>query len=239
MMKFFGDVQSWLYGGATAELKGLSTGFDAAKLVVAMSIAALFGMVHAFMPGHGKTVIVSYYLGRPARYLGSIGTSAILVLTHVGSAVILVLTGFIVIRRTIGGAGRAPAFEISSAVLIIAIGLWLLYRACQAHEYSHATTDGKVLAFVTGLVPCPLTTFIMVYAAAQGIILAGLLVTVGMAVGMIATIAIFALGAVVLHDRFIGLMERTERHRHRIGRGLEIASTVTIIFFGVWLLATR
>ena len=121
MMKFFGDVQSWLYGGATAELKGLSTGFDAAKLVVAMSIAALFGMVHAFMPGHGKTVIVSYYLGRPARYLGSIGTSAILVLTHVGSAVILVLTGFIVIRRTIGGAGRAPAFEISSAVLIIAI----------------------------------------------------------------------------------------------------------------------
>ncbi len=239
MMKFFGDVQSWLYGGATAELKGLSTGFDAAKLVVAMSIAALFGMVHAFMPGHGKTVIVSYYLGRPARYLGSIGTSAILVLTHVGSAVILVLTGFIVIRRTIGGAGRAPAFEISSAVLIIAIGFWLLYRACQAHEYSHATTDGKVLAFVTGLVPCPLTTFIMVYAAAQGIILAGLLVTVGMAVGMIATIAIFALGAVVLHDRFIGLMERTERHRHRIGRGLKIASAVTIIFFGVWLLATR
>ena len=239
MMKFFGDVQSWLYGGATAELKGLSTGFDAAKLVVAMSIAALFGMVHAFMPGHGKTVIVSYYLGRPARYLGSIGTSAILVLTHVGSAVILVLTGFIVIRRTIGGAGRAPAFEISSAVLIIAIGLWLLYRACQAHEHSHATTDGKVLAFVTGLVPCPLTTFIMVYAAAQGIILAGLLVTVGMAVGMIATIAIFALGAVVLHDRFIGLMERTKRHRHRIGRGLEIASAITIIFFGVWLLATR
>ena len=239
MMKFFGDVQSWLYGGATAELKGLSTGFDAAKLVVAMSIAALFGMVHAFMPGHGKTVIVSYYLGRPARYLGSIGTSAILVLTHVGSAVILVLTGFIVIRRTIGGAGRAPAFEISSAVLIIAIGLWLLYRACQAHEHSHATTDGKVLAFVTGLVPCPLTTFIMVYAAAQGIILAGLLVTVGMAVGMIATIAIFALGAVVLHDRFIGLMERTKRHRHRIGRGLEIASAVAIIFFGVWLLATR
>src|SRR5262249_52119010 len=89
----------------------------------AMSIAAIFGMVHAFMPGHGKTVIVSYYLGRPSRYLGSIGTSAILVLTHVGSAVILVLTGFIVIRRTIGSAGRAPTFEIASATLIVAIGL--------------------------------------------------------------------------------------------------------------------
>src|SRR5262249_55673519 len=215
-------VQGWLYGGATAELKALAAGFDTTKLFVAISIAALFGMVHAFMPGHGKTVIVSYYLGRPARYLGSIGTSAILVLTHVGSAVILVLTGFIVIRRTIGSGGRAPTFEIASATLITAIGLWLLYRAWQAHEHVHATTDGKVLAFVTGLVPCPLTTFIMVYAAA------GLLVTAGMAVGMIATIAIFALGAVLLHDRFIGLMERTERYRHRIGRGLEIASAVAI-----------
>ena len=239
MMRSIGDVQGWLYGGATAELKALAAGFDTTTLFVAMSIAALFGMVHAFMPGHGKTVIVSYYLGRPARYLGSIGTSAILVLTHVGSAVILVLTGFIVIRRTIGSAGRAPTFEIASATLIIAIGLWLLYRAWQAHEHVHATTDGKVLAFVTGLVPCPLTTFIMVYAAAQGIIVAGVLVTAGMAVGMIATIAIFALGAVLLHDRFIVLMERTERYRHRIGRGLEIASAVAIIVFGVWLLAMR
>src|SRR5262245_23259509 len=89
IMSWFGSIQSWLYGGATAELKGLSTGTDPLRLMAAMSIAAVFGMVHAFMPGHGKTVIVSYYLGRPARLIGSIGTSAILVLAHVGSAIIL------------------------------------------------------------------------------------------------------------------------------------------------------
>jgi len=167
-MKFFGDVQGWLYGGASAELRGLAAGFGPIKLFAAMAIAAVFGMVHALMPGHGKTVIVSYYLGRPAALLGSIGTSAILVLTHVGSAIVLVLTGFIVIRRAIGGAGRAPGFEIASAVLIIVIGLWLLFRALHPHEQAHAARDGRVLALVTGLVPCPLTTFIMVYAAAQG-----------------------------------------------------------------------
>src|SRR5437899_5403564 len=79
-MKFFGDVQGWLYGGASAELRGLAAGFDPIKLFVAMAIAAVFGMVHALMPGHGKTVIVSYYLGRPAALLGSIGTSAMSVL---------------------------------------------------------------------------------------------------------------------------------------------------------------
>ena len=52
--------------------------------------------------------------------------------------------------------------------------------------------------------PCPLPAFIMVYATAQGIIAAGLLVTAGMALGM--TIAIFALAAVLLRDRFMVLM---------------------------------
>jgi ABC-type nickel/cobalt efflux system permease component RcnA len=121
-MPLFGDIQGWLHNSVSAELKDVAAGVDPFSLVAAMSLAALFGMVHALMPGHGKTVIVSYYLGRPARLLSAVGTSAILVLTHIGSAVVLVLAGFIVMRRTIGGAGRAPAFEIASAVLIMAIG---------------------------------------------------------------------------------------------------------------------
>lgn len=236
-MPLLGDIQGWLHSGVSAELKGVSAGIDPFSLLAAISIAAVFGMVHALMPGHGKTVIVSYYLGRPARFLSSVGTSAILVLTHVGSAVVLVLAGFIVIRRTIGGAGRAPAFEIASAVLIIAIGFWLLFRALRPHD--HAATDGRVLALVTGLVPCPLTTFVMVYASTQGIIAAGLLVTAGMALGMTLTIALFALGAVLLRDGLMAVMEGTDRLRYQLGRGLEVASALAIVAFGAWLLITR
>jgi len=239
MIKVFGDIQGWLYGGATAELRGLAGDFGTLKLLVAMSLAAVFGMVHALMPGHGKTVIVSYYLGRSAGLLGSVGTSTVLVLTHVGSAILLVLTGYLVIRRTIGGAGRAPAFEVASAVLIMAIGAWLLFRAWRPHEHAQATTDGRVLAFVTGLVPCPLTTFIMVYAVAQGIVAAGLLVTAGMALGMVATIAVFALAAVLLRDRFMLVLERTHHVRQQAARALEFASAMVIIAFGAWQLATR
>jgi len=239
MIKFFGDIQGWLYGGATAELRALAGGFGTLKLLAAMSLAAVFGMVHALMPGHGKTVIVSYYLGRSSGLLGSVGTSAILVLTHVGTAVVLVLAGYLVIRRTIGGAGRAPAFEVASAILVMAIGAWLLFRAMRPHEHAAATTDGRVLAFVTGLVPCPLTTFIMVYAATQGIIAAGLLVTAGMASGMVATIAAFALAAVLLRDQFLAVLERTHHLRRQAGRALELASAMVIIAFGAWQLATR
>jgi len=238
-MLFPAEIQTWLYGGAVSDLKGLAAGVEPLKLLAAMVAAAMFGMVHAFMPGHGKTVIVSYYLGRPANLLNGVATSSILVLTHVGSAIVLVLAGFLVIRRTIGGAGRAPAFEIASAVLIVAIGLWLLYRALRPHQHVHAGTDGRMLAFVTGLVPCPLTTFIMVYASAQGIVAAGLLVTAGMAVGMIATVAAFALATVLLRDRAVALLERTDRLRQSLGHWLEAASALAIIAFGAWLLASR
>src|SRR5215216_1144930 len=114
-MSYLFDVQGWLYGGASAKLKTLAAGADPFTLFAAMAFAALFGFVHALMPGHGKTVMVSYYLGRPASVLSSVGSSIILVLTHVGSAIVLVLAGLIVIRRTLGAAGRAPELETASA----------------------------------------------------------------------------------------------------------------------------
>jgi ABC-type nickel/cobalt efflux system permease component RcnA len=46
-----------------------------------------------------------------------------------------VLGGLVVLRRTIGGAGRAPDLEYASQTLIVLLGLWLLWRACHSHAY--------------------------------------------------------------------------------------------------------
>lgn len=233
------DLQRWLYAEAGWQLKGLANGIGPLTLLTSISIAALFGLVHAFMPGHGKTVLVSYFLGRPAKVAAGLSASIILVLTHVGSAVMLVLTGFMVIRSTIGGAGRAPEFETASAAFIVLIGIWLLYNAVRHRDHDSPSTDGRVLAFATGLVPCPLTTFIMVYAVSNGIIVAGLLLTAGMVVGMVTTIAIFAVAAVLLRGRIVHLMERSARTRERFGQALELIGAAAITGFGLWLLTGR
>ena len=102
------ELQRWLYAEAGVQLKSFANGIDPLTLLTGISIAALFGLVHAFMPGHGKTVLVSYFLGRPSKVVAGLGASIILVLTHVGSAVVLVLTGFIVIRGTIGARAAHP-----------------------------------------------------------------------------------------------------------------------------------
>jgi len=86
---------------------------------------------------------------------------------------------------------------------------------------------------VTGLIPCPLTTFIMSYALARGMLAAGLTVTAAMTVGMIVTIGGVALAASFARDRFVGLLARTENWRHRAGLALEVGSAAAVIGLGI------
>lgn len=231
------ELQRWLYESATGALKAFAATPDFSVFAGGLSFAVLFGFVHALMPGHGKVALVSYYLGNPSRLAGGVAASVILILTHVGSAVVLVLGGFAVLRSTLAGVGRAPAFEAASAVMVIAIGLWLLVRALR-HSHSHAG-DSRALAFATGLVPCPLTTFIMVYATTRGIVAAGLLLTAAMALGMIATILIFVGATILLRGSALNFLLRTETMRERLGRALESAGAVAVIAFGIWLFVNR
>jgi ABC-type nickel/cobalt efflux system permease component RcnA len=229
------DIQHWLYGGMATGLAEVARG-DGWALFSALSAAVLFGAVHALMPGHGKTVLVSYHLGQASRYRDGLTNGVILALTHIGLAVVLVLAGFAVISKVFAFGGRTPQFELASGTLIVLIGAFLLWRGLGRTEQPHRH-DGKTLAFVTGLIPCPLTTFVMSYALARGMLAAGLTVTAAMAFGMIATIATLALAATFARHRLVSLLARTERLRYRLGAVLEVGSSVALVAFGAWMIA--
>jgi ABC-type nickel/cobalt efflux system permease component RcnA len=206
-------------------------------IFAAMGAAMLFGVVHALMPGHGKTVLFSYHLGQKGSLLSSIATGTILALTHVGIAIVLVLAGFAVISKAFAFGGRTPQFETASGVLIVLIGAFLLWRSgAHAHRGDTSPGNGRALAFVTGLVPCPLTTFILAYALARGLLAAGLVVTAAMAAGMIVTIATVAVIATLSRERLIAFFARTEGLRERLGRVLEIGGASLVVLFGFWLI---
>jgi ABC-type nickel/cobalt efflux system permease component RcnA len=110
-------IQRWFYGGIADGL-GQVAGGEASAVFAAMAAAIVFGAVHALMPGHGKTVLVSYHLGQNGKLLQSIANGSILALTHVGLALVLVLAGFAVINRAFAYGGRTPQFEVASGVLV-------------------------------------------------------------------------------------------------------------------------
>ena len=202
-----------------------------------MATAILFGAVHALMPGHGKIVLISYHLGQPSSPTAAFTNGAILALTHVGLAVALVLAGYAVISRAFAYGGRTPQFEAASGVLIIIIGAYLLW-ASLTHRHD-AIPSGRSLALASGMIPCPLTTFVLSYALARGVLASGLLVAAAMAVGMITTIGGVALVAGFARNRLVGLLARSEGWRHRAGMALEVGGAALVLLLGVSTLLGR
>lgn len=230
------ELQGWLYAGALAALGRLqAASWHELPGIVAAVFA--FGMLHALLPGHGKAVLVSFYAGS-GKVSAALASSSLLIVTHVGSAIVLVLTGYALLQRTLGGAGRAPALEVASQMLIIAIGLVLLWRAL--HPLAHRTTvSGPVLAIAAGLIPCPLTTFIMTYAASRGEIAFGLVLSAAFAAGMIITVAAFPIAAVLFRSRLLAVLERTGAVRDRLGRVLEVVSAGAVLLLGLTPIISR
>jgi ABC-type nickel/cobalt efflux system permease component RcnA len=229
------EMQRWLYGGMAQTMVAAR---DPISLQLLLVSAVAFGALHALMPGHGKSILVSYHLGRPGRLRDGLMTGTLLALTHIGSAVLLVLAGVAVISRTIAAGGRAPVFETASAAFIIVIGILLLTRTLiSAHQAE--PQDGRWLALVTGLVPCPLTTFILAYALARGMLWVGIAAVAAMSVGVIFTLATFAVGAVYSRGRLLGLLARSELWRQHVGQVLEIGGALAIIAIGLAMLLPK
>jgi nickel/cobalt transporter (NicO) family protein len=235
MMHWLIEVQRWLYGAMS---EGMKATVDVSALPGLMAAAFFFGMVHALMPGHGKSVLVSYHLGRPTKLIEGVVTGTLLAVTHVGLAVLLVLAGIAVISRSLAAGGRAPAFEAASAALISVIGVYLLVRTIWPPPHTH-DRDGRALAMVTGLVPCPLTTFILTYAFAQNKPIAGFSAVAAMLGGVIVTLVSFAVAAVMARDRFTHLLRRTEWMRGSLGFWLELAGAAAVLVLGLVMLWDR
>jgi hypothetical protein len=58
-----------------------------------------------------------------------------------------------------------------------------------------------------------------------------------MTVGMIAAIGGIAVMAALARTRFMALLSRTERLRHRLGRALEVFGSLAVLGFGLLTLA--
>ena len=199
-------IQRWIHEAVTAELTTFAATHDWAALASVLPAGVLFGAVHAMTPGHSKAVLSSYLLGSRLQALRASAVAAVLSLTHVGSAVVIALVATQLVTRTMVGAGRVPVLENLSRGLLLAIGLWLLWRALRGRSHPHG--EGLAVGFVAGLVPCPLTLFVMVLAVSNGVPEAGVVFAVAMAVGVLLTLTAVALATVLARGAVTVAMER-------------------------------
>lgn len=232
MMDLLVDLQRWIYASIGGELTGFARTHDWLALASVLPLGIVFGAIHALTPGHGKSVLVTYLVGSRLAVLRGMAVALTLAFTHVASAVVIALAAAPLVTRTLGNVGRAPLLEDISRGLLALIGAWLLWRALRG-RHAHAPREGYMVGIVAGLVPCPLTLFVMLFALSRGVPEAGLTFALAMMLGVAATLVAFAVLAILARN---GLMLFLQRHGARLDlltRLLDGAAGLLLIAIGL------
>jgi nickel/cobalt transporter (NicO) family protein len=181
-------------------------------------IAFLYGVFHALGPGHGKTVIVGYFLGRGGSIARGVAMAGWIALSHVIGAIVIVG----VVHYILSHSMATPVEEILwlrlvSYGAILAIGLVMLMLALRdrraialagghvhSHHHGHSHSlrglrEQRLLAVAAGFIPCSGAILILVFAFTNGILLMGMLMALLIAVGMGLTLAALGIASVLAH----------------------------------------
>jgi nickel/cobalt exporter len=186
-------------------------------LVILASLgAALFwGAAHALSPGHGKTIVTAYLVGRrgTVRHAGLLGL--IVTITHtIGvftlGLVTLALSQFIVPDRLY------PWLNLVSGLLVVGIGASVFYsrwrhRRAHAHghhhHHHHAEPDASFRSLLAvgvsgGLLPCPSALVVLLAAISLHRVAFGLLLIVAFSAGLALAITAIGCAAVLARGAF-------------------------------------
>jgi nickel/cobalt exporter len=245
------DVPPGLSSGKTLEApdRVADAGFSSligrhhlSALVILASLAAAFfwGMAHALSPGHGKTIVAAYLVGRRGTPWHAAALGAIVTATHtIGvfalGLVTLALSAFIVPEQLY------PWLNLVSGVLVVAIGATvfrsrLRHRRGHAHDHGHHHHDhdapsGRSLVAVgitAGLLPCPSALVVLLAAISLHRVAFGMLLIVAFSAGLALSITGIGLVAVFAKQIF-----KRASFEGRLVRLLPAASALVILAAGL------
>ena len=171
-----------------------------------LAFSFVYGAIHALGPGHGKSIVCSYFLSRSGSFLQGLFVGLLIPFFHVLSAVVTVVTLYFVLKIT-----KLAAFEGVSASLqqisyffLMLIGLFLASRAVYELKSGKLVGESEgtqrtnfkglaAISLVTGLIPCPGAAIILIFAITLNILIPALIAMLCLALGMGVTTTFFAL----------------------------------------------
>jgi nickel/cobalt exporter len=118
-------------------MRAIRDGETSAPLLIGMLLAFVYGVLHALGPGHGKVIVVSYFLSRDAQIMRGFLMGLQIAVFHVLSAAVMVTLADLVLRQAFGSApGEVAGVRLASYGLIALIGVAMTWQALR-RSYSH------------------------------------------------------------------------------------------------------
>ena len=173
----FDQIVNWQYhlnSSIASYIKAVNENGISAALVV-LGISFVYGLVHAAGPGHGKALVSFYFLSRGGSYKKAIKLGYLISLVHALSALSVTFIVYFIVQGLFSKTFKelSNISMIISAVMIIAVGIYLFIKAIKAKKEKERTDFSKekseyAVAFSAGIVPCPGVMTIVLFCVSTG-----------------------------------------------------------------------
>ena len=246
LARFSAEYQRRIQQSLATSLRDVQSGSGSLALWTLAIVCFGYGVVHTLGPGHGKAVVVAYFLDstRPRAWIEGIFAGGWIAFTHTLAALLLAaaLKAFATVGL-FGALREVRNVEIVSYTLILLIGLWRLWVGLtgRLHEHSHGDHDhdhahrhhhepprrtvaGWLLLTAAGIAPCAGALVVILLSIALGVIWAGVIGVIAIAFGMAITLAAIGMASMVAHRLIIG-----DGRSQEIGRFTTIAASLIVI----------
>jgi len=247
LARFSADYQRRIQQSLSTSLRDIKSGSGSLALWTLVAVCFGYGVVHTLGPGHGKAVVVAYFLDskRPRAWIEGVFAGSWIAFTHTLAALLLAggLKTFAVVGL-FGALREVRNVEIVSYTLILLIGFWRLWAGISGHLHEHAHGDddhhhdhdhhdehpaqrtlaGWLLLTAAGIAPCAGALVVILLSLALGVLWAGVIGVIAIAVGMAITLAAVGMASMVAHRLIIG-----DGRSREIGRFTAIAASLIVI----------
>jgi len=174
-------------------------------------ICLLYGMLHALGPGHGKSIVVGYFIARRGRWRQGVALGAGITVVHTLSAVLLLFILYAIFKATVfsvfetgrmGIEKASYALVMLTGILLVAIALRDMWKNRGIEEENRALPRNARwreiigLAAITGIVPCPAVALIVLFCLLNSMVALSLLGALVICIGMTVTNVSFGIAAV-------------------------------------------
>ena len=179
-----------------------------------LAICLVYGMLHALGPGHGKSIVVGYFIARRGRWKQGVALGAGITIVHTLSAVLLLFVLYAIFKATVFAAFETGRIGVEKASygLIMLTGLLLVILGIRDFFKQRKTRSGGKdalppvakwreiigVAAVTGIVPCPAVALIVLFCLLNSMVALSLLGAFVICIGMIITNVSFGIAAVAI-----------------------------------------
>ncbi len=205
--------------------------------LISLGLSFIYGIIHSLGPGHGKMIVMSYFLSEKSKPWDAPVMGFQIAGVHIASAIILVLLVNVSLRQALSGSvDKLYWIKIISYALITLVGFVLLAKKIFEKKLKEKmiNLNRGILAVAAGIIPCTGALLVLLFTMANNAMVMGIFLVIAIGLGIMTTLS--AVGIITMSAKKAASRETFFTKGKNISVALEYLGACMIISLGLIML---